>query len=123
MPLPEGLLVRNEKVDLVRGTLDMLVLKALVWGPMHGYDVLNWLKRISEGDLGIDEGALYPSLHRMEERGWITAEWGLSENNRRAKFYELTDAGRAQLHEQRDEWGRYTRVVDRILEAAPGGER
>ena len=108
--------MKRDQVDLLRGTLDMLVLKTLIWGPMHGYDVMGWLREHSGGELEIEEGALYPALHRMEERDWIKAEWGLSENNRRAKFYQLTTRGRRQLTEQSSGWSRYVSVVDRILQ-------
>ena len=108
----------REQVDLVRGTLDMLVLKALIWGPMHGYDVMRWLHDTSEGELDIEEGALYPALHRMEERDWIKADWGLSENNRRAKFYVLTERGRRQLATQSKGWARYVNIVARIMQTA-----
>ena len=92
--------------------------KALIWGPMHGYDVMSWLRGSSEEQLTIEEGALYPALHRMEERGWIKAEWGLSENNRRAKFYQLTTRGREQLTAQTSSWARYVTVVEKILQTA-----
>ncbi len=82
------------KMDLLQGTLDVLILKALSWGPLHGYAVVRWIGQRTEDALRIEEGALYPALHRMEQRGWIEAEWGVSENNRRAKFYRLTDEGK-----------------------------
>ena len=84
-------------MDLIRGTLDMLVLKALSWGPCHGLDVLRWIEGTTRQHLQVEEGALYPALHRMERKGWLAAEWGISENNRRAKYYRLTPAGRRQL--------------------------
>jgi len=108
----------NEQMELLRGTLDMLILKALIWGPMHGYDVMAWLRSSSEEQLTIEEGALYPALHRMEERGWIKADWGLSDNNRRAKFYQLTTRGRQQLSVQTSSWARYVTVVEKILQTA-----
>jgi transcriptional regulator len=108
----------NEQMELLRGTLDMLILKALIWGPMHGYDVMGWLHSSSEKQLAIEEGALYPALHRMEERGWIKADWGLSDNNRRAKFYQLTTKGREQLTAQTSSWARYVTVVEKILQTA-----
>lgn len=108
--------MQKDHIDLVRGTLDMLILKALIWGPKHGYDVMRWLHQTSGGELAIEEGALYPSLHRMEERDWIKADWGLSENNRRAKYYQLTEHGRRQLTTQTSTWARYVTVVEKILQ-------
>ena len=109
--------MNDKQMDIIQGTLDMLILKALLWGPKHGWDVLCWLRQKSSEELNIEEGALYPALHRMEERGWIEADWGLSENNRRAKFYQLTSVGREELNERASTWGRYVHVVDRILQA------
>ncbi len=108
----------HEQMELLRGTLDMLILKALIWGPMHGYDVMAWLRGSSDEQLTIEEGALYPALHRMEERGWIRAEWGRSDNNRRAKYYQLTTRGRAQFSAQTFSWARYVTVVEKILQTA-----
>ena len=105
-------------LDLLRGTLDVLVLKTLAWGPRHGYDVARWIRERSAEALRIEEGALYTALHRMEARGWIAAEWGVSENNRRAKFYRLTTAGRQQLTRQSADWARYAEAVFRVLNAA-----
>jgi PadR family transcriptional regulator PadR len=105
-------------LDLLRGTLDVLVLKTLAWGPRHGYDVARWIRERSDEALRIEEGALYTALHRMEARGWIAAEWGVSENNRRAKYYELTTAGRRQLTRQSADWARYAEAVFRVLNAA-----
>ena len=106
------------KMDLLQGTLDVLILKALSWGPLHGYAVVRWIGQRTEDALRIEEGALYPALHRMEERGWIEAEWGVSENNRRAKFYRLTDEGRRQLHAEAVSWQRYAEAVGKVLHAA-----
>jgi PadR family transcriptional regulator len=106
------------KMDLLQGTLDVLVLKALSWGPLHGYAVVRWIAQRTGEVLRIEEGALYPALHRMEERGWIEAEWGVSENNRRAKFYRLTPAGRRQLHAESESWRRYAEAVGKVLQAA-----
>lgn len=111
----------NPPLDLMQGTLEMLVLKALAWGSRHGYDIMRWIRATSGEDLQIEEGALYPGLHRMHARGWITAEWGRSENNRRAKFYALTAKGRGQLAVVTDGWKRYTRAVGRVLAATEGG--
>jgi PadR family transcriptional regulator PadR len=104
-------------LDLLQGTLDVLVLKTLSWGPRHGYAVAAWIRDTSKDDLQVEEGALYTSLHRMEKRGWVESEWGLSENNRKAKYYQLTAAGRQQLRAQTTRWTRYASAVFRVLEA------
>jgi transcriptional regulator len=109
-------------LDLLRGTLDLLVLKTLSWGPMHGLAALQWIERSTKQRLQIEEGALYPALHRMEEKGWLDAEWGYTDRNRKAKFYRLTAAGRRQLASQLSRWSRYTRVVGLVI-AAPAVER
>src|SRR5919205_256359 len=104
--------------ELLKGTLDVLILKTLTWGPMHGYAVADWIRQRTDDALRIEEGALYPALHRMEQKGWIASEWGLSENNRRAKFYQLTARGRAQLKTELAEWQRYTKAVAGVLQPA-----
>src|SRR5918996_3344369 len=101
----------DREIDLLQGTLDLLVLKALSWDAMHGYNILDWLRRASASELRIEDAALYPALHRLEARGLIEAEWGLSENNRRAKYYRLTATGRRELRRELDSWGRYVAVV------------
>lgn len=106
------------EVDILQGTLDLLVLKALSWNAMHGYNILDWLRRATDGELRIEDAALYPALHRMEARGLIAAEWGLSENNRRAKFYRLTAAGRRATQAQAAQWQRYVDLVARVMAAA-----
>lgn len=103
--------------DLLRSSLDLLILKALSWGPMHGYAVAQWIERATDDALRIEEGTLYPALHRLENREWIAAEWGRSENNQRAKFYALTPKGRAQLRVETKEWRRYAAAVFSALEA------
>jgi PadR family transcriptional regulator PadR len=103
--------------DLLQGTLDMLVLKALIRGPLHGYAVAEFIHQTSEDVLRVEEGALYPALHRLELRGLVTAEWGLSDNNRRAKFYQLTAAGREHLAAEAETWTRLTGAVARILQS------
>jgi PadR family transcriptional regulator PadR len=105
-------------IELMQGTLDLLILRTLTWGPMHGYAVARQIRERSREVLLVEEGALYPALHRLERRGWIRAEWGLSENNRRAKFYELTPAGREQLRRELTTWTRYTEAVARVLAPA-----
>ena len=104
--------------DILRGTLDLLILKALSWGPAHGYDVARQVEFATNDALAVGEGTLYPALHRLEERGWVTASWGTSENNRRAKFYALTRKGRAQLVIETDNWRRYAAAVFAALDAS-----
>lgn len=105
----------SETIDLLQGTLDVLVLKALSWGPLHGYGVARWLQQTTDDVLSIEEGSLYPALHRMERRRWITSEWGLSENNRRAKYYTLTAAGRRQLAREARDWHRTAELIAAFL--------
>jgi len=105
-------------LDLLRGTLDLLILKALTWGPRHGYAVTSWIRDTTSGELEVEDGALYQALHRLEQRGWLAAEWGLSENNRKAKYYALTPAGRRELKAQVSTWDRYARAVSRVLREA-----
>jgi PadR family transcriptional regulator PadR len=106
-------------LDLLRGTLDVLVLKTLTGGPMHGYSVARWIKGASEDALLVEEGALYPALHRLERKGWIEAEWGLSANNRKAKFYRLTTRGNRALEAETSSWGRYVDAVAKVLDSQP----
>jgi transcriptional regulator len=103
--------------DILRGTLDLLVLKALSRGTAHGYGVARWIEFATDDVLAVGEGTLYPALHRLEERGWIEASWGVSENNRRAKYYSLTPAGRARLRVETENWRRYAEAVFSALEA------
>ncbi len=107
-------------VDLLQGTLDFLILKTVTWGPMHGFEISRWIKKTTDEALEIEEGALYPALHRMERRGWLEAEWAMTEQNRRAKYYRLTRAGRDRLRAQDGEWRRYVAVVGKIIAAAKG---
>jgi PadR family transcriptional regulator len=102
-------------LDLLQGTLDVLVLKTLSWGPRHGYAVAHWIRQTTAGRLDIEEGALYTALHRMELRRWLESEWGLSENNRRAKYYQLTALGRRQLRSKTALWAEYAGAVFKIL--------
>jgi PadR family transcriptional regulator PadR len=104
-------------LDLLQGTLDVMVLKTLSWGPRHGYAVARWIRDTSEEELQVEDRALYVSLHRLEARGWIESEWGLSENNRKAKYYQLTKSGRAALREQVAQFSRYVVAVQRVLQA------
>ena len=110
MITPEG--------GLLRGTLDVLILKALSWGPRHGYAVAEWIHGVTDGELLVEEGPLYTALHRLEKNGWLTAEWGYSDNNRRAKYYQLSRGGRAQLRAEVSSWERYARAVGKALSAA-----
>jgi PadR family transcriptional regulator, regulatory protein PadR len=105
-------------LDLLQGTLDVLILKTLSWGPRHGYAVARWIGETTADELQIEEGALYTALHRMEKRGWVESEWGLSENNRRARFYQLTALGRKQLREKSALWTRYAHAVFAVLQTA-----
>ncbi len=105
-------------LELMQGTLDLLVLKALMWGPRHGYAVARWVRETTDDDLQIEEGALYTALHRMETRRWLEAEWGVSENNRKAKFYQLTTLGRRQLRTRSATWTRYAQAVFKVLQTA-----
>ena len=106
-------------LDLLQGTLDLLVLKSLQWGPRHGYATASWIRETTDQRLQIEEGALYTALHRMEKRGWLKSEWGQSENNRRAKYYALTEAGRRQLAEGERSWARYAEAVFKVVNASP----
>ena len=109
-----------DSLPLVKGTLDVLVLKALSWTPMHGFEITTWLEGRSGGTLGVQDSALYQALHRLEARGLATAEWGVTENNQRARYYKLTRAGRAHLVAETAQWVRYAETVTGILTTAPG---
>ena len=108
----------TSEIDLVRGTLDLLILKTLSWGPMHGLAVLRWIEQTTKDQLQIEEGALYTALHRMEKRGLLESEWGLSENNRKAKYYQLTTQGRKQLRAKTAVWTEYASAVFQVLQTA-----
>ena len=103
-------------LELLQGTLDLLILKTLKWGPRHGYAIVSWIRETTDARLQIEEGALYTALHRMEKRGWLEAEWGLSDNNRRAKYYQLTAAGRKQLRSKTAVWTEYAAAVFKVLQ-------
>ncbi|HEX2099779.1 MAG TPA: PadR family transcriptional regulator [Candidatus Synoicihabitans sp.] len=111
----------HEKSDLLQGTLDMLILKALQLEPMHGFGISVRIRQISEDVLRVEQGSLYPALYRLEEQGWITSEWGVSENNRKAKFYSLTATGRKQLKAETENWGRLSVAINQVLTATRGG--
>lgn len=104
-------------VTLLQGTLDVMILKALSWRPLHGYGVTRWLLDVTDDALRVEEGSLYPALHRLEKRGWLSSEWGASENNRRAKYYTLTAAGRRRLRAETTSWDRFSRIVGKVLAA------
>jgi len=108
----------RETNDLLHGTLDLLVLKTLSWGPMHGYGITKWIEQGSKGELEILDSALYKALHRLEDAGAIAAEWGISDNNRRAKYYSLTARGRQLLRAETATWKRYVAAVSGIIETA-----
>ena len=109
--------MKNASIDLLQGTLDLLILKTLSWGPAHGYAVARWIEQLTGNALQIGEGSLYPSLHRLEERGWVNSDWQLSENNRRAKVYTLTAVGRQQLRAEQKAWGNFVTAVSKVLDA------
>ena len=106
------------KEEMFHGTLDMLVLKTLSRGEMHGYEIANSIQQTSDDALQVEEGSLYPSLYRMERRGWIKSEWGLSENNRKARYYRLTRAGNKQLESEKDSWARLTEAISKVMQTA-----
>jgi PadR family transcriptional regulator, regulatory protein PadR len=109
----------TNEMDLLQGTLDVLVLRALSWGTMHGYAVARFIRHGSDGSFKVLDGALYTALHRMEERGWVDAEWGTSEKGKRAKFYRLTAAGRRALKSETASWNDYVAAVARVMTASP----
>jgi transcriptional regulator len=107
----------KSQLELVRGTLDVLILKALVWGPLHGYAITSLIRRQTDEALLVEEGTLYPALWRLESKGLLQAEWGLSENNRKAKFYRLTSEGRRHLRQETKTWEAYAAAVGKLLSA------
>lgn len=109
----------SKQLDLLQGTLDMLILKAASLGPLHGYGILLRIQQISKDRLEIQQGSLYPALYRLEHQGWITSEWGESENNRKAKYYRLTAAGKRKLQSETENWNRMTDVIAGILQTKP----
>jgi len=111
--------VRHEPGDLLQGTLGILILKALLQGRAHGYAIARWIEQTTGDVLSIEEGSLYPGLRRLEDRGWVTSDWDLSENNRRARYYSITAEGRKHLRNEAAVWIRYSDAVTRVLRAAP----
>lgn len=107
-------------LPIVKGTLDNLVLKALCWTPMHGFEITRWVETRSRGALDIRDSALYQALHRLEERNLVAAEWGVTENNQRARYYRITKAGRTRIAAETAQWVRYAKTVTDILTSAPG---
>jgi len=114
-------MMSDDGLNLIQGTLDILVLKALATAPLHGYGVARWIRETTEDTLQVEEGALYTALHRLEKKKWLKSEWGLSENNRQAKFYTLTPGGRKRLETGSRSWARYAEAVFKVL-GAPEGE-
>lgn len=108
----------NERIDLPQGTLDLLILKTLALGPQHGWAISERIQQISSDVLQVQQGSLYPALHRLERRGWIKAHWGASENNRRAKYYELTRSGRKQLQDETVAWRKLAFAIGQVLDMA-----
>src|SRR5215510_10878578 len=117
MPSKTAPAAETTDLDLLQGTLDVMILKALSWGPMHGFGVAKWIRSTTEEVLQIEDSALYPALHRMEHRGLIDADWGLTENKRRAKYYTLTTKGRQQLRARVSSWDRYSSAVSKVIHA------
>jgi len=111
-------ILRGKKPDALQGTLDMLVLKTLSYEPLHGYGIAARIQQITNDALRVEEGSLYPALHRMEQAGWIAAEWRRTENNRRARIYRLTRAGRKRLSDEREKWDRLTDAVGKVMRFA-----
>ena len=109
------------RLPVLKGTLDLLVLRALNWTPMHGFEVVTWLERAANGSLEIEDSALYQAVYRLEERGLLETEWGVTENNRRARYYRITPAGRAALRTETRNWMRYADTVSAVLGAAKDG--
>ena len=109
----------DQQVELLQGTLEMLILKAISLGPLHGYGVLLRIQQISKDRLEIQQGSLYPALYRLEHQGWISSEWGKSENNRKARYYSLTRAGKRRLQAEAEQWNRMADVIAGILKASP----
>ena len=106
-----------EAMNFIQGTLDVLILRALSGGPRHGYDVVAWIHRVTQGEVRVADAALYTSLHRMEKRGWLRSDWAISEKGRRARYYELTAAGRRALEKESARWQRYVKAVEKLSEA------
>jgi PadR family transcriptional regulator PadR len=111
--------MRQNAIDLLQGSLDVIVLKTLSWQPMHGFGIARWIQRVTDDVLQVEEGSLYPSLYRMENKGWVKAEWRTTENNRRAKYYRLTAAGKKQLAQSASTWETFAEAMAKIMRATP----
>jgi transcriptional regulator len=118
MPKPP----EDRRLELLQGTLDMLILRTLMWGPRHGHGIGQAIRTQSDDLLRVETGSLYPALHRLEKRGWLEAEWGVSEANQKAKYYRLTAAGKAQLTREQDRWSQLVSAIGRVMEQAPAGD-
>lgn len=105
-------------LDVLQGTLDFLILRTLAWGPQHGFGIAKWIKTVTDGRLQIEDGALYPALHRMAQKKWVAAEWGVTDSGRRARYYELTTLGRETLRTQTAAWADYVSAVQQIISAS-----
>jgi PadR family transcriptional regulator, regulatory protein PadR len=112
----------DQRLELLQGTLDMLILKTLQWGPHHGHGIGQTIRSQSDDLLRVETGSLYPALHRLEKRGWLESEWGVSEANQRAKYYRLTPEGKVQLSRERDRWTQLVGAIGRIMNPAPSNE-
>lgn len=112
----------NTELEFKRGAIELLILKTLSWGPMHGYAIARWIQDTTDDALRVEEGSLYPALHRLEKRGWLKAEWSVSEANQKAKYYKLTAAGKAQLSREQDRWSQLVNAIGRIMNPAPATE-
>lgn len=109
----------DQPTEFLKGTLDLMILKTLSWAPAHGYGIARWIEQCTDDVLQVEEGSLYPALYKLEENGLIVADWGITENNRRAKFYRLTAAGKKQLRASHDYWARFAKAVTQVLEISP----
>jgi PadR family transcriptional regulator PadR len=109
----------EQSIEFLKGTLDLMILKTLSWAPAHGYGIARWIEQCTDDVLQVEEGSLYPALYKLEENGMIVADWGVTENNRRAKFYRLTAAGKKQLRMSHDYWAKFAKAVTRVLEITP----
>ena len=109
----------DQSTEFLKGTLDLMILKTLSWAPAHGYGIARWIEQCTEDVLQVEEGSLYPALYKLEEQGFIVADWGITEHNRRAKFYRLTAAGKKQLRASHAYWARFATALTRILEISP----
>jgi PadR family transcriptional regulator PadR len=111
--------VADDSVEFLKGTLDLMILKTLSWAPAHGYGIARWIEQCTDDVLQVEEGSLYPALYKLEEQGFVLADWGITEHNRRAKFYRLTAAGKRHLKASHNNWARFARAVTQVLEISP----